>query len=202
MACSARKHAGGGLEQRGDPLYVEGRLQDHALQAEAGKVCMMTEIVAADGQSLGRRKDGVSVETCQHRRDPRLPRPIPLTSGYISLDVKMLTRSKDRCTISLRASHVLAVRDSMKEFISTISSKGQVTIPADVRRQLGVRSADKVAFVVTDAGTVEVRPARFTLESVLGSLDALPGESVDLDREIEEAVEEGVAQKMRHQEGR
>ncbi|HEV2127094.1 MAG TPA: AbrB/MazE/SpoVT family DNA-binding domain-containing protein [Thermomicrobiales bacterium] len=90
----------------------------------------------------------------------------------------------------------------MKEFISTISSKGQVTIPADVRRQLGVRSADKVAFVVTDAGTVEVRPARFTLESVLGSLDALPDESVDLDREIEEAVEEGVAQKMRHQEGR
>lgn len=89
----------------------------------------------------------------------------------------------------------------MKEFVSTVSSKGQVTLPADVRRQLGVGSADKVAFVVTDTGTVEVRPARFILESVLGSLEALPNESVDLDREIEEAVEEGVAQKMRRLEG-
>ena len=85
----------------------------------------------------------------------------------------------------------------MKEYVSTISSKGQVTIPADVRRKLGVDSADKVAFVVTDRGSVELRPARFTLESVLGSLEALPNESVDLDREIEEATEEEAARKMR-----
>lgn len=84
----------------------------------------------------------------------------------------------------------------MKEFVSTISSKGQVTIPADVRRKLGVGSADKVSFIFTEEGKVELRPVRFTLDSVLGSIDALPSESVDLDREIEQAVEEEAARKM------
>lgn len=77
----------------------------------------------------------------------------------------------------------------MKELISTISSKGQVTIPVEVRRQLGLHPADKVVFVVSDEGKVEVRPVRFTLESVLGSIEALPNESIDLDREIDEAKE-------------
>ena len=76
----------------------------------------------------------------------------------------------------------------MKQIVSTISSKGQVTIPADVRRHLGVGAADKVAFVFVDEGKVELRPAEYTLESVLGSIEALPNESVDLDREIEEAT--------------
>ena len=77
----------------------------------------------------------------------------------------------------------------MKEIVSTISSKGQVTVPADVRRFLGVGTGEKIAFVLSDTGTVELRPAHFTLESVLGSLDALPDESIDLDREIAEATE-------------
>lgn len=81
----------------------------------------------------------------------------------------------------------------MREFVSTISSKGQVTIPADIRRELGVAATDKIAFVLTDEGKVELRPAPYTLDSVLGSLEALHDESVDLDREIEEAVEEEFA---------
>jgi len=90
----------------------------------------------------------------------------------------------------------------MNERISTISSKGQVTIPVDVRRHLGVGIADKVAFVLADDGTVQLRPVQFTLESVLGSLDALPHESVDLDREIEEATEEEAARFARWRERR
>lgn len=85
----------------------------------------------------------------------------------------------------------------MKTFVSTISSKGQVTVPADVRRQLGVKTGDQLTFVTTDDGTVEVRPVRFTLEDVLGSIEALPGETLDLDREIEAAKEEHLARKMR-----
>lgn len=78
-----------------------------------------------------------------------------------------------------------------------MSSKGRVTIPADVRRHLGVRPADKIAFVLTDERKVEVCPARFTLESVLGSIEAMPNESIDLDREIAEAREEEAAQRVR-----
>ncbi|HVL23620.1 MAG TPA: AbrB/MazE/SpoVT family DNA-binding domain-containing protein [Thermomicrobiales bacterium] len=88
----------------------------------------------------------------------------------------------------------------MKEFVSTVSSKGQVTIPADIRRRLGVNSSDKVAFVLTDEGKVELRPARYSLESVLGSLDALPNETLDLDAEIDIAAEEAAAQRMRRLE--
>lgn len=90
----------------------------------------------------------------------------------------------------------------MKEIVSTISSKGQVTIPADVRRHLGVGTTDKVAFVFADEGTVELRLARFTLESVLGSVAALPNESPDLEREIEQAVEEEAERIVRRLERR
>lgn len=84
----------------------------------------------------------------------------------------------------------------MVRYVSTISSKGQVTVPADVRRQLGVSAGDKITFVTTDDGKVEVRPMRFTLESVFGSVKALPNESLDLEREIEESTEEAIARKM------
>jgi AbrB family looped-hinge helix DNA binding protein len=85
----------------------------------------------------------------------------------------------------------------MKPFQATISSKGQVTIPADIRLHLGVSAGDRIWFIVTDEGTVEVRAGCFTLEEVIGSIEALPGESGDLDREIREATEEAMARKMR-----
>jgi AbrB family looped-hinge helix DNA binding protein len=76
----------------------------------------------------------------------------------------------------------------MNEYIATIGRSGRVTIPAEVRRFLGPKQGDRVAFVFTDDDTVELRLSRFTLESVLGSIEALPDESLDLEREIEEAM--------------
>jgi AbrB family looped-hinge helix DNA binding protein len=43
--------------------------------------------------------------------------------------------------------------------VSKLTAKNQVTIPADVRQQLGVKSGDHVAFEGED-GTVIVRKAR------------------------------------------
>jgi AbrB family looped-hinge helix DNA binding protein len=77
---------------------------------------------------------------------------------------------------------------AMKEVVSTISSKGQVTIPAEIRRKLQLGPKDEVAFVVTDEGTVELGRPRFTLESVFGSISGLPNKSPDLEREIDEAT--------------
>lgn len=85
----------------------------------------------------------------------------------------------------------------MKELLATISSKGQATIPVEVRQRLGVGAWDKIAFVLTDEGTVELRAARFTIESLLGSVAALANESDDLKREIAEAQEIAIADKMR-----
>jgi AbrB family looped-hinge helix DNA binding protein len=35
---------------------------------------------------------------------------------------------------------------------ATVTSKGQITIPADVRRRLGLESGDRVEFVEVDGG--------------------------------------------------
>lgn len=62
----------------------------------------------------------------------------------------------------------------MKEVISTISSKGQLTIPAEVRRHLGVQSHDKVAFVIESEGEVKLRVPRYTdIDSVVGKAGSL-----------------------------
>jgi antitoxin PrlF len=45
--------------------------------------------------------------------------------------------------------------------LSTISSKGQVTVPQKIRTRLGLSAGDQVEFVVEGERTV-IRPARFT----------------------------------------
>jgi antitoxin PrlF len=42
---------------------------------------------------------------------------------------------------------------------STISSKGQVTVPIEVRRRLGLKEGDRVEFV-SEEGRTFLRPAR------------------------------------------
>ena len=65
----------------------------------------------------------------------------------------------------------------MKEIPSTITSKGQVTIPAEFRRHLGLRTRDKVTFVIDaeEQGTVKLRAARYPdLASLRGAAGSLP----------------------------
>jgi AbrB family looped-hinge helix DNA binding protein len=50
----------------------------------------------------------------------------------------------------------------MKELLATVSSKGQVTIPAEVRRHLRVSQGDKITFVLADEGRVEVKAAKYS----------------------------------------
>lgn len=63
----------------------------------------------------------------------------------------------------------------MKEIVSTITSKGQVTIPAEVRRHLGVKRSDKLSFVIEPDGIVRLRVPRYadiaSLRGAAGSLD-------------------------------
>ncbi len=63
----------------------------------------------------------------------------------------------------------------MKEILMTVTSKGQVTIPAEVRRLLGVKKNDKIALVLNEK-TREVRlkvpryPNVASLSGAAGSL--------------------------------
>lgn len=42
---------------------------------------------------------------------------------------------------------------------ATVTSKGQVTIPASVREGLGLHAGDRVDFVRLDDGSFKLRPA-------------------------------------------
>ncbi len=58
----------------------------------------------------------------------------------------------------------------MKEIVSTITSKGQVTIPVEVRKYLGLATNDKIAFVIDDEGSVRIRIPRYpTIASLRGA---------------------------------
>ena len=57
---------------------------------------------------------------------------------------------------------------------STISSKGQITVPLEIRDRLGLKAGDRVEFVV-DRGQTILRPSRSRenpFEKYIGSLPA------------------------------
>jgi len=60
---------------------------------------------------------------------------------------------------------------------STISSKGQVTVPQEVRKRLGLETGDRVEFAMEADRTV-IRPAREEanpFEKFIGIADPFPG---------------------------
>jgi antitoxin PrlF len=64
-----------------------------------------------------------------------------------------------------------------EKYTSPISSKGQVTVPLEIRRRLGVGAGDRVEFVVEGDRTV-IRPSRDNpdpFEKQMGILGPFPG---------------------------
>jgi len=63
----------------------------------------------------------------------------------------------------------------MKEILATLTSKGQVTIPIEVRRHLGLKTGDQIAFAIEDEGTVRLAVPRYpdvaSLRGAAGSLE-------------------------------
>ena len=77
----------------------------------------------------------------------------------------------------------------MKEIVTTITQRSQVTLPAEVRRVLGLKPRDKVAFAIDDNGEVRLVPAQFTLETAYGSVEPLhrPEDFERMTRDAKEA---------------
>ena len=59
---------------------------------------------------------------------------------------------------------------------TTLTSKGQVTVPREIRERLGLKSGDKMAFTLLSDGTVVMRPKTRRLADLAGSL-ARPGQA-------------------------
>jgi AbrB family looped-hinge helix DNA binding protein len=61
---------------------------------------------------------------------------------------------------------------SERQYTSTMTSKGQVTIPAAIRRMLNLEPNATVAFEVK-GGEVHIKPARLSLEAIYGAVKPL-----------------------------
>lgn len=80
-----------------------------------------------------------------------------------------------------------------REYAATVTRQGQVTVPAELRRELGIDGGGRVRFVVDDTGIrFEAEPS---VSDLFGVLPALPGASDDFDREIDEAIGSALAEK-------
>lgn len=52
--------------------------------------------------------------------------------------------------------------------IATLSSKGQITIPAAIREFLGIKTGDSIDFVFTKNETIEMIPAHTPVQALRG----------------------------------
>jgi len=64
---------------------------------------------------------------------------------------------------------------------TTISSKGQVTVPRDVRERLGLQAGDKIAWSMLSNGTIVLRPKTRRLADLVGILTQPGQPSVSID---------------------
>lgn len=79
----------------------------------------------------------------------------------------------------------------MKERWTIVTRKGQVTVPAEIRRELGLSEGDKVAFVL-DEGELRLVRTASVVERTAGALRG-KGPALSAER-LREAAEQAIAQ--------
>ena len=80
-----------------------------------------------------------------------------------------------------------------KKFNVTVTSKGQMTIPADVREALGIVSGDRLELTLNDKRGMELVKKTRSYRDVFGSLAHLAkNRTVPIEDEIEFAVTEAM----------
>ena len=80
----------------------------------------------------------------------------------------------------------------MKEITAITTQRNQVTNPVEVRRLLGLKPGDKVAFTIEDGGEVCLAAASFSLESAYSSVKPSrnPEDFDEVSRDAKEAKAE------------
>ena len=75
---------------------------------------------------------------------------------------------------------------------ATLTSKGQLTVPAEVRADLHLNSGDRVSFEKAENGFYQIRPLKGDIMRLAGMLkyDGPPLSIEDMDRVIGEAATE------------
>ena len=71
---------------------------------------------------------------------------------------------------------------------ATVTSKGQVTLPVEVRRKLGLRPGDRVDFIIEGSREVVLRPKKMPLTSLLGIMRRSGDKAASVDQMQESIV--------------
>lgn len=74
---------------------------------------------------------------------------------------------------------------------ATVTSKGQITVPKEIRAHLGVEPGDRLSFQIGSGGEVVVEPETVDIRSLRGRLKR-QGRRVSL-RDMELAIRRGAA---------
>lgn len=75
--------------------------------------------------------------------------------------------------------------------VATLTSKGQVTIPKEVRDSLHLHTGDKVEFVITESREALIRPITKKVDDVFGRLHTKERKPISI-----EEMDAGIRQKM------
>jgi len=89
----------------------------------------------------------------------------------------------------------------MRELLTVVTRKGQITVPAEIRKALNLKEGDKVALSIseTEKEQATLRPIRSVAEMTFGSVTPRrrPEDFEELRREFEEGVAEEVMEEMK-----
>jgi AbrB family looped-hinge helix DNA binding protein len=80
---------------------------------------------------------------------------------------------------------------------TTLTTKGQVTIPKALRDRLGLQPFDRIEFELVGDDTLQLRKTGASLEEVIGIFPALGLSDAELKRVTREAKDEHLARKYR-----
>jgi antitoxin PrlF len=86
-------------------------------------------------------------------------------------------------------------------FEATVTPKGQITVPAQLRARLNLKDGDKVEFYADHEGQIMMRPRNRSAAAFLEALEPrMPAPSIGSDdEEIAKAVAERDTRSRRHQ---
>jgi antitoxin PrlF len=76
-----------------------------------------------------------------------------------------------------------------KQMNATVTSKGQVTIPVEARKELRIRPGTKLEFVIKDNGRLEIIPLVGSVRSLKGAVPK-PYKTLTV-KEMDEAIADG-----------
>ena len=81
---------------------------------------------------------------------------------------------------------------SLKTIEATVTSKGQITLPSELRKRLGLEKGSRIRFSIPASGSVQIEPVRYTIEDIWRMADSGPkAEGIMSFEEMNEAKARG-----------